>query len=131
MVLLEIHSSVYCNQSASDYSSPFPQPYIILISTESTEGREKKKKGGAEDLTVSRDKSPHSESEVAQIVPRTVRTRSGFPDLTGHKCQRRSQSVPSWEVPMPRCQRQKCQTSPDPEQNQHGRARICRSNNLK
>lgn len=43
---------VYCNQRASEHSSPFPQPYIILISTESTNGWEKWEGGeGAEDPT--------------------------------------------------------------------------------
>lgn len=52
MVLLGLHSLVYCNQRASDHSSPFPQPYIILISTESTKGWEKTEGGeGDEDPT--------------------------------------------------------------------------------
>ncbi len=89
-----------------------PQPYIILISTESRERWEK------EGLKFLQSIGVKTGEERVQSVLRLSRKKgclvvlSGFPDLTG--CKWRSQSVPSWSVHTPQYRWQESQTTPGP-----------------
>lgn len=91
-----------------------PQPYIILISTESRERREK------EGLKFVQSVEVKTEGKRVQSVLRLSRKKgrlvvlSGFSDLAGHKCHWRSCNVPSWKVHTRQYRWRESQTTRDP-----------------